>query len=166
MADEIIENGADGGAIDAADYVALVNDLKQNTVSKDAYNKLKEENALLARNVLSGAPAKEEAPKVNVGDLRNELFGAGRELTNLDYCSKVVELRDALLENGEPDPFLPAGHNYVPDINDIEQANKVAEGLKYCIEVADGNPEVFNREFARITVDTAPITSHKGKARR
>ena len=91
--------------------------------------------------------------KEEIDDLRNELFNSPRELNNLEYITKAMELRDALIENGEPDPFLPVGKQISPTRDDIEGAEKVAQVYRECIEYADGDSEVFTNELMRRTRD-------------
>ena len=91
--------------------------------------------------------------KEQIDDLRNELFNSPRELTNLEYVTKAMELREALIENGEPDPFLPVGKQISPTRDDLEGAEKVAQVYKECIDYAEGDSEVFTNELMRRTRD-------------
>ena len=85
--------------------------------------------------------------------MRNELFNSPRELNNLEYITKAMELREALMENGEPDPFLPVGKQISPTRDDLEGAEKVAQVYKECIDYAEGDSEVFTNELMRRTRD-------------
>ena len=77
-------------------------------------------------------------------------------MTNLDYITKAMKLRKALMDKGEKDPFLPSGKNIIPTDEDIKTAERVAEAYQHCIDVADGDPDVFTQELQRITVDAVP----------
>lgn len=140
------------------DYIEAIKDLRANTVSKEAYMKLKNENKRLISNLVEGnvenVPKKEE---VDIGKLRKELFDRDAQKTNLDYVDKALKLREALIEKGEKDPFLPWGKQIAPTNNDIECANKVANALQECVDYADGDPAVFNSELQRILNDTPAI---------
>ena len=81
------------------------------------------------------------------------MFSKESNLNNLEYCKAAVELRDALIENGEKDPFLPFGHNVVTTDSDYETANRVASVLKECIDYAEGDSDIFTNEIQRRTVD-------------
>ena len=92
----------------------------------------------------------------NINNLRKKLFSKGSNLNNLEYCDTALKLRDALIENGERDPFLPFGHNVVTTDSDNETANRVSTILKECIDYADGDSQLFTNELMRRTVEVAP----------
>ena len=140
------------------DYIAAIKELKQNSVDRSEYEKLRAENKKLIDAVVNGQPGQEEQvvvkhSKEQIDDLRNDLFNSPRELNNLEFITKAMELREALMENGEPDPFLPVGKQISPTRDDIEGAEKVAQVYKECIEYAEGDSEVFTNELMRRTRD-------------
>ena len=140
------------------DYLAAIKELKENSVNRSEYDKLRAENKRLIDAVVNGQPGQEEQvvvkhSKEQIDDLRNELFNSPRELNNLEFITKTMELREALMENGEPDPFLPVGKQISPTRDDIEGAEKVAQVYKECIEYAEGDSEVFTNELMRRTRD-------------
>ena len=75
--------------------------------------------------------------------------------SNLEYWENALNLRQALIDSGENDPFLPYGHKIVPTTEDVECANRVAEVVKECIEYANGDSQLFTNELNRRTVDVA-----------
>ena len=140
------------------DYLAAIKELKEKSVDRSEYDKLRAENKRLIDAVVNGQPGQEEPvftkhSKEQIDDLRNELFNSPKELNNLEYITKAMELREALIENGEPDPFLPVGKQISPTRDDIEGAEKVAQVYKECIEYAEGDSEVFTNELMRRTRD-------------
>jgi len=140
------------------DYLAAIKELKENSVNRSEYDKLRAENKKLIDAVVNGQPGQEEPvftkhSKEQIDDLRNELFNSPRELNNLEYITKAMELREALMENGEPDPFLPVGKQISPTRDDLEGAEKVAQVYKECIDYAEGDSEVFTNELMRRTRD-------------
>ena len=140
------------------DYLAAIKELKQNSVDRSEYEKLRAENKKLIDAVVNGQPGQEEPvftkhSKEQIDDLRNELFNSPKELNNLEYITKAMELREALMENGEPDPFLPVGKQISPTRDDLEGAEKVAQVYKECIDYAEGDSEVFTNELMRRTRD-------------
>ena len=140
------------------DYLAAIKELKQNSVDRSEYDKLRAENKKLIDAVVNGQSGQEEPvftkhSKEQIDDLRNELFNSPRELNNLEYITKVMELREALMENGKPDPFLPVGKQISPTRDDLEGAEKVAQVYKECIDYAEGDSEVFTNELMRRTRD-------------
>ena len=140
------------------DYIDQIKKLKENSVSKDDYDKLRLDNKRLIDALANGTQLEGKVePKIdaveNINNLRKKLFSKGSNLDNLEYCKTAVELRDALIENGERDPFLPFGHEVVATDSDYESANRVATVMKECIDYADGDPDIFTNELQRRTVD-------------
>ena len=140
------------------DYLAAIKELKENSVNRSEYDKLRAENKRLIDAVVNGQPGQEEQvvvkhSKEQIDELRNDLFNSPRELNNLEFITKTMELREALMENGEPDPFLPVGKQISPTRDDIEGAEKVAQVYQECIAYAEGDSEVFTNELMRRTRD-------------
>ena len=140
------------------DYLAAIKELKEKSVDRSEYDKLRAENKKLIDAVVNGQPGQEEPAvskhsKEQIDELRNDLFNSPKELNNLEYVTKAMELREALIENGEPDPFLPVGKQISPTRDDLEGAEKVAQVYRECIEYADGDSEVFTNELMRRTRD-------------
>lgn len=149
-------------------YIEAMAEMRKNMVSKEEYNKIVEENKQLVDTLVSGANIPEKyltpEPEVDLDALRNDMFT--RQMTNLEYAKKVLTLRNELLKRGEKDPFLGVTHNYVETEADIANAEKAAEALQYCVNVAQGNPDIFQNELQRIMVDTVPTTNKNIKNRR
>lgn len=145
---------------DSIDYIEAIKEMKQNSVSKEAYDKLKSENKKLLDSIINGTELdniQKEEP-VDVNKLRKEMFSnSSQEMTNLEYVSNALKLRDALIERGEKDPFLPAGEKIIPTEEDIATANRVASILKDCVEYADGDSAIFTTELQRLTIDSSPM---------
>ena len=74
-------------------------------------------------------------------------------LNNLEWTKNALELREALISEGQPDPFLPIGKQIMPTDEDIQAADKVASVLQECIEYAEGDPSVFTNELQRRMID-------------
>lgn len=139
---------------DNAQYIEAINQLKASTVDKTRYDKLKEENQRLLNSIVNGNTHIENKPKATIDELREELYVTGTK-NNLEYVEKTLELRDALMESGERDPFLPRGHQYIPSEEDYAMAEKTASILKECVEYAEGDSLVFTNELNRRMVDVA-----------
>lgn len=140
------------------DYLAAIKELKEKSVDRSEYDKLRAENKKLIDAVVNGQPGQEEPAAVKhskeqIDELRNDLFNSPKELSNLEYITKAMELREALMENGEPDPFLPVGKQISPTRDDLEGAEKVAQVYRECIDYAEGDSEVFTNELMRRTRD-------------
>lgn len=141
------------------DPVQAINELKQNSVSKEKYDKVVAEKNKYLKALIDGNQIAEAQPKepVDVDALRADLFG--KDLSNLDYAKKALELREALIESDGVDIFVGKGNKLTPTQEDYEAAQKVADVFQSCIEVADGDSEIFTRELMRLTDDVAPLTN-------
>jgi len=143
----------------AADYLAIVEKLKSETVAREKYEKLQEDNKRLAEAVINGrtdeqVPEKVDAKVVpDIKEIRSKLFTQDCDLNNLDYVKTALQLREELIMRGEPDPFLPIGKRISPTHQDIEAAERVATVLQECIELADGDSMLFTNELQRRTND-------------
>jgi len=138
----------------STDYIEALTQLKQNSVDRSKYDALRAENKKLINSIVNGTTVEVEQPKskADIQALRNELFN-DEPKSNLEYITKALELRDALIENGETDPFLPQGSQITATDEDVANANRLAEGLKHCVEYAEGDNAVFTNELQRITQD-------------
>ena len=141
------------------DYIAEIQKLKANTVSLDDYNRLKADNKKLISALASGEGVATAAPEPekNINELRSKLLKNGSNLDNLEYVKTAVDLREALIAQGQRDPFLPYGEGVLPTAEDVECANRVANVFKECIEYSDGDPDIFTSELQRRTADAGPI---------
>ncbi|MCQ2053089.1 MAG: hypothetical protein MJZ03_04055 [archaeon] len=138
------------------DYIEQVQRLKETTVPKEDYLKLKEENKKLFRSLIDGGQVTNvvQEQKKTVKELRNELFGdGGKDMTNLEYCTKVLQLRSAVIADNGMDPFVPNGFKITPTHDDIEAAERLATVLQECIEYAQGDSQLFTNELQRRTRD-------------
>lgn len=143
---------------DNMDYIEAIKEMRNNTVSKEAYSKLQDENKKLLQSLINGEAIEGQVipEEVDISKIRQELFSTDKSLSNLEYCEKALQLRNAILEKGGVDPFLPYGHQITPDQVDIEAADRVARILQNCIDYADGDSSIFTNELQRVMVDTSP----------
>ena len=152
MAEEKNLNSVTGTEVEdmTPDYLAAINELKQNSVDKAKYDALRLEKKKLLDAVVNGQSVDQEAPKpqVTIQELRNRVFNQ-EDQTNLEYVTNVLALRKALIENGQPDPFVPSGSQYNPTQADYEKANRVAAILQEMVDDSEGDPNVFRNEYQR-----------------
>lgn len=135
---------------DNANYIAAIKELKENSVSRDKYDKLKSENKQLVDALVNGQSVEVAAePKKSIEELREAW--RKEDQTNLEYVKNTLALRSALIEAGYEDPFLPHGQKIYPTQEDIVEAEKVVKVFEECIEYADGDSEVFTNELMRRT---------------
>ena len=143
-------------------YIEALAELRNNTVPKEDYQKVMAENKQLLDAIVNGQKIEiEEEPKVDVDALRSDLFN--KEMTNLEYAEKTLKLREELLKRGERDPFLPNGRTYVANEFDAIEAERAAGALQHCIEIAQGDPAIFQNELQRILVDRVPVKKNNNR---
>jgi hypothetical protein len=136
-------------------YIAAIEELKASTVSRDSYNKLRNENKQLLDALVSGKEIPQEPQKKeSIDDLRKKLF-SDSDMSNLEYVETALSLRNSLIEAGERDPFLPYGDKVDITAEQIDMANKVAAGLQEMIDFAEGDSGVFSAEYQRRVKDVA-----------
>lgn len=152
MEDKLI-NETGETVVDNTDYIAAIKELKENSVDRSKYDALKAENKKLLDSIVNGteiaqAPVEE---KKSVEDLRRAYLK--EDQTNLEYITNTLKLREALMAEGKPDPFLPIGEQILPTDDDVAKAQHVAEVLQECVDYAEGNSDVFTNELQRRLVD-------------
>ena len=145
-------------ADDSNRYIEALKEMKENSVERAAYDKLKSENKQLLDALVSGKDieVKKEEP-IDIKQLRKDLFNSDKDLSNLEYVSKSLKLRKALIEKGERDPFLPYGDKVTVTADHYEQAENVANVLQDCVDFANGDSGIFTAELQRRTKDIMPL---------
>lgn len=155
MPDEkILEQSVTGEVEDMTpDYLAAIKELKQNSVDRAEYDKLRAENKKLLDSIVNGQSVEVESvpEKKSIEELREAYLK--EDQTNLEYITNTLNLRKALIEEGKPDPFLPIGNQILPTDEDVAAANKVASILQECVDYAEGDSSVFTNELQRRLVD-------------
>ena len=144
---------------------------RENSVSKEDYEKLQQENRDLVNQIINGeggagnGQAKAPKTEADIKALREKLYGPkSSELTNLEFCDLTLQLRDAVIEVEGIDPFLPHGANIKPNDLDVERAQAVADVMKQCIQEANGDSGVFTALLqARTNNDSQALTAHLKK---
>ena len=155
MTDE--EKKVETGNVDdmTPDYVAAIKELKENSVDRSQYEKLKAENKKLLDSIVNGTEIAQETvnEEPSIAELRKKVFDNPNQ-TNLEYVTNLLALRNALIEKGQPDPFVGASSHYEPTVDDYARAEKVARIFQEMVDTADGDPNVFLNEFQRRVKDT------------
>lgn len=141
------------------DYLSALQEMKQKSVDRDLYDKVLADNKKLINAVVNGQTVSQDVEvddatrQKKVKELRAKLFSSDREFSNLEFVETSIELRDNLIELGEPDPFIPIGKQISPTRDDIEKAELVAKTYKECLELAEGDSQFFTNELMRRTKD-------------
>lgn len=136
------------------DYIEQIKQLKNNTVSKEAFEELEAEHKRLIGELVNGQTTIVEAEVIpDINQMRKELFTVDQQFYNLDYAQRILALRKAIMQSGGQDPFLPSGINANPTTIDEETAQRVADVLEQCIEVAQGDNGVFTAALQSRLID-------------
>ena len=140
------------------DYIKALKEMKERTVPKEQYDKVKEENKQLLQTLIEGGsiPQDQEENPVDLKELRKELFSRESDLTNIEFTEKMLKLRKEVINQGGRDPFLPIGDHVRLTPDQIESASRTADVLEECVEMARGDSGVFTAELQRRTKDVMP----------
>ena len=138
--------------VNASAYIDALNKIKENMVDKTKYDKLAEDNKKLVEALASGSHFEEEEEEKGEpsSDIAKRIFKNSKRYRNdLEFFTDALAYRDALIEEGQVDPFLPFNHDYSPDESDVQKAQDIADALKECVEYAQGDPKLFTSELMR-----------------
>ena len=153
------------------DYLEAIQILKDTTVSKEQYEKLRAENKKLLNAVLNDQKADNKGEPVETVEqlqtdlrtLKNELANAQEKgMSNLEFTSKALKYREKAMKLGLQDPFVPNTPTG-PEENDFRSAERVAEVLQKCVDEAKGNPATFRNLFEQAVRDDSKIPIKKRK---
>lgn len=166
MAEEIINTEEKNDVSTESDYIETIKQLKENTVPLDKYLSAVTENKKLIKALANGetlTTEKEQTNKpVDINQLRKDLSNPSD--TNLEYVEAALKLREALMAQGEPDPFLPQGHKVSASNENVVQAQNVADVLQQCVDYAAGDSMLFTDALQRRLVDPViPLGGNRNK---
>ncbi len=139
-------------------YIKTINEMKKNSVSKDLYTKVIEENKQLLATIANGnyhtdeeeEQVKKEEP-VDLDAIRKEMFSGN--CSNLKYAENALKLREEILKKDGTDIFLPHGSHIKPTKEDVESVTNVVSCLQHCIDEADGDSSIFTLELQKFLTD-------------
>lgn len=137
-----------------ADYIAAIQQLKENSVDKARYDKLREENKRLTKALVDGSPVQVEEKRVSIKDAAARAFEEDNNKTNLARMKDYLAYREAVLKEHGVDVLLPNNNRQPVTQKDIEEANYFVDAMTEMIEYANGDPRLFDREFERALQDT------------
>lgn len=123
--------------------------LKENTVSKEEYEKERAKNKELMRRLVEGGGQDVKIEDtVDLDKIREDLFTNNAEgLSKREFWQKVLTLRHERLKNEGVDIFLPKGRKTRYTRLDIESANRLDETITQMIEDSEDNPALFDVLF-------------------
>ena len=157
------------------DYLETIKELKKNSVSKEDYEKLREENKRLLSSLVNGdevdleqeqeqeqAPARtrEEIIK-SIDETCKDLFVEDNSMSNLECAKKIIKYHDDMLELTGTDPFENTGDKFIASDSDKSSPKRTYEYLKNCVENSQGDPVAFNVAFQAGLRQILPIGGKK-----
>lgn len=140
------------------DYLAEIENLKANTVPKEAYDKMKAENAKLIKTIATNQKIEFESKKPEMTheqkvarheELANSILKA-RGKQNIENAKNMIEFRKLTQELYGVDPATAKvmSENPAEDTQRLhERMDKVFDTLEKCVENADGSDKIFNRNL-------------------
>ena len=137
----------------ANEYINQINSLRENTVSREEYERIRNDNRELAKALINGTGANipgitKPVQKPDLDDLRKKLF-TKKSKNDLEYFTNLLALRDGVMADGQPDPFFPINPEFRATAQDIADAERIATQIREAIDYADGDPAVFSTELQR-----------------
>ena len=134
-------------------YIKEIKNLKDNSVSKEDYDKMVDERNKLIKALVDGdeidLPESDKGANPDldkeIDSLRKELLTEETGLSNLAYWTKTLSLREKIIErDGEDaDPFLPNSSQVDVTEQDKAAVERVVSCVKDCIETAEGDDAAF-----------------------
>ena len=126
------------------DLLEEIKNLKNNSVSKEEYNKVIEKNKSLMKQIINGVGTRQETDEpIDLQEVRKDIFERNDKLSNREFWKQVLTLRKERLEKEGVDVFCPRGNKTRYTREDIETANHLAETIQHIIEDSEENPALF-----------------------
>ena len=139
-------------SVGSADYIDAINGLKQELAQTAKKNEALEAEARKLRNqFLNERTVETDDNSPSVEELRKTFEDGLLTAPDIKQVENYVNLRNKLLEEGQMDPAVPTGHTVTATAKDYDKADKVFQLLEYCLEKADGDPDIFSRELKKYT---------------
>lgn len=136
----------------ADEYAAAIKELKDKTVSREEYEKLRGEHKALTKALAEGKKPEVVEVDTSTEKTTDELKAfilKNKDMSNLDYVKNALELRERMLKSGKPDPFAPNSRLRPTTEQELANAKKVADILQECVDASNGDSRVFNTELQR-----------------
>lgn len=131
----------------AADIIA---ELRANTVPKNKYERLEQENKKLMRAIANGEEVQVEAPKTPEEiNKQRETFLKENNAGPVKFWTDFLEVREYDIEHNKRDPMKGFGKMYIPNEEEDMWMDRVADVVSQCLEIADGDDIVFSNELNR-----------------
>lgn len=136
----------------ADEYATAIKELKEKTVPREEYEKLRGEHKALTKALAEGKKPQVVEVDTSTEKTTDELKAfilKNKDMCNLDYVKNALELRERMLKSGKPDPFAPNSRLKPTTQFELDNARRVAAILKECVDSSNGDPRLFNSELQR-----------------
>lgn len=139
--------------VDNTDYIAAIEELKKNSVSKDKYDALIAERKQLIESLVNG---QEDDAQVETPELGSRLdyyrkYKENNFPSNLEYWDNLCKLRRATIAEYGADPTVTGNYGLTPEGEKVEPAYGETEAMENAfdtienmIKEADGDPRYFD----------------------
>jgi len=147
------------------DYLEAIKQLKENSVSKEDYDKLRDEHKKLLSSYLNGdnyesqddeekedeEPVKRSKEEIlkSINENIARVFTEDNHLSNLENAKAIIKYHDDYMELTGEDPFANQGSQYESSSQDKISPQKTYDYLKNCIEESGGDERAFDVAFQR-----------------
>lgn len=144
-----IETNLTNEQTDNTVYIQTIQELKENSVDRKIYDKLKGERDMLIKSLANGDTlATAESVQVrSLAECKADFLT--KTTSQCEYMEKVLALRDAAMREGQSDPFVAEGHHVKPTAYDYQRAQEIADIYRECLDYAEGDDQVFMNEINR-----------------
>lgn len=130
-------------------YIQTIQELKENSVDRKIYDRLKGERDMLIKSLANGNTL-ETSEAVQVRGLAEcKADFLTKTTSQCEYIEKVLALREAAMREGQSDPFVAEGHHVKPTAYDYQRAQEIADIYRECLDYAGGDDQIFMNEINR-----------------
>lgn len=146
---ENIPNPAETVENDNLAYINAIQELKENSIDRKLYEKMKSERDALIVSLANGEtlPTGEAIQERTLTECREDFVT--KTNSQCEYMEKVLALREAAMREGQPDPFIAEGHHLKPTQYNYQRGQEIADIYRECLDYAEGDDKVFMNEILR-----------------
>ena len=133
-------------------YLDTIKDLKQNTVSKQRYDKLVAERDQLIATLVNGEQITAVTPpaeKKSLEQIMTEQKQYAKKKDACNYLKSCLEFRERAFEEYGVDCFVANNYNVKPTEQAYIDAQKTADIYQECLDYANGDKKVLVNELQR-----------------
>lgn len=150
---ETITNNEQQQVEQDVDYIQMINELKQNSVDVEMYNKVVNDNKRLANALINNQQLPKEEDPMDKLEPRLEYYKKYKENkfnNDLEYWDNFLKLRKATIKEYGGDPCITGEYGMTPDGGKLEPAygeretiNEQLDTIEKFIEQSKGDPKKF-----------------------